>query len=292
MNSNRDVNHLMENGSVVETRYNLEKYGISGNLSWVRTAAQAALALKLHGILETTGYQSVSAKLQHASLPKISKVGALSMGDEERGTQKKVHHKKEVKNSMDDFEKGIVCVESNLYEETHYDDNGNGYDMLPSPLPLPERSALCAGSVHPSTSTTEVSPVHQSNRKLMREAHQSGVRYSDTSGNDDTGNVILGDISVDKDIDRLRDMIRKVDVGLSRCLSAGLCVGTESCEKTGFQLDLLREIDYGEGWGGRMIGQKALLNGVESLENTRKVFIANTESFVTGKIDIPLLICL
>merc|ERR1712151_1245418 len=39
------------------------------NLSWVRTAAQAAMALKLHGILDATGYASASARLQHASLP-------------------------------------------------------------------------------------------------------------------------------------------------------------------------------------------------------------------------------
>ena len=42
------------------------------NLTWVRTAAQAAVALQLHGVLETTGLPSASARLQHASLPSFN----------------------------------------------------------------------------------------------------------------------------------------------------------------------------------------------------------------------------
>ncbi len=290
MHSTRDVNQLIQNGTAIDTaRYNLEKYGLSGgNLSWVRTAAQAALALKLHGILETTGYQSVSAKLQHASLPKFSKIGTFSTGDEERTTHGEVHQKKrkeDVNDSEDDFEKGIVCVKSNLDEEAHYEDNGHGYDMLPSPLPLPERSALCAGSVLPKDLTpVEVTPSPQSIYNLPKETNQSRVRYSDTSNNDEAGALLLGDVAVDRDIDRLRDIIRTVDASLSKCLSSGLCFGAETCEKTSIQLDFLREIDNGEGWRGKMIGQRALLKGVDSLEITREASLASTESFVSGKL--------
>ena len=45
----------------------------SSNFAWVRTAAQAAMALRVHGMLETTGMQSASARLQHASLPSFGK---------------------------------------------------------------------------------------------------------------------------------------------------------------------------------------------------------------------------
>jgi hypothetical protein len=40
--------------------------------SWVRTAAQAALSIHVHAILESTGHSTASVKLQHASLPYIA----------------------------------------------------------------------------------------------------------------------------------------------------------------------------------------------------------------------------
>eukprot|EP00985_Skeletonema_marinoi_P027577 scaffold22893_cov73-Skeletonema_marinoi.AAC.1 len=48
---------------------------------WLRAAAQVAMALQFHGILETTGYESTSAKIQHASLPKFN--NAKNSWDEE-----------------------------------------------------------------------------------------------------------------------------------------------------------------------------------------------------------------
>ena len=270
----------MESQSPFDTRYNFEKYG---NLSWVRTAAQAALALKLHGILETTGYQSMSAKLQHASLPKIAKIDTLSIRDDERTHETKVVQQKEkVDQTEDDFEKGIVCVESNLEEERHFGANEHGYDMLPSPLPLTERSALCAGSQLPKV-ISEDATLKQNYIGDSNDSINSGVRYGENCSNAGACDIVLGDVSVDRDIDRLRDMIRTVDGGLSRCLSAGLCVGTESCDKLGIQVELLKELDSGEGWCRKMISQKALLSGVEVLERIQHAAVSSAESFVSGK---------
>jgi len=41
------------------------------NFEWVCTAAQAAMALQVHGFLNATGMSSYSIRLQHASLPDL-----------------------------------------------------------------------------------------------------------------------------------------------------------------------------------------------------------------------------
>ena len=113
--SNSNVNYIMDSGQADETRNSFERYGLPGNLSWVRTAAQAALALKLHGILETTGYQSVSAKLQHASLPKFSNVGTFSTGDDGKTHSEVCHEKQEV----EDTDVGFVRAQNVLVSQLH-----------------------------------------------------------------------------------------------------------------------------------------------------------------------------
>jgi len=165
------------------------------NLSWNRTAAQAALALKLHGVLETTGCQSASAKLLHASLPTIhSSGGYSSWNDIDNDDIGAIHFSSSLNNNnnnggieqplsnnkkMDsgstfecggggddnvtdtnesdlmvcEFEKGVVSIKNELKGETAIDEEGetldsccDEYDMLPAPMSLSKRSALCAGS--------------------------------------------------------------------------------------------------------------------------------------------------
>mmetsp|Transcript_10785 Transcript_10785/g.12489 ORF Transcript_10785/g.12489 Transcript_10785/m.12489 type:complete len:1540 (-) Transcript_10785:2-4621(-) len=273
----------VDQSSIMDTRKYLEKYSFTGNhnLSWVRTAAQAALALKLHGILETTGYQSVSTKLQHASLPKFSKSNTFSDGVDEGMNLRPVSSSLNGTDSEDDFEKGIVCIESSLDQETRVVNDGGGYDLLPSPLPIAERSALCAGSILPKSS--QETPIHHSDRDLSSRDStktKSRVRYGHIGSNDDSNVAILGDVSVDRDIDRLREIIRRVDASLSRCLSAGLVIGTEAYGKTGICLDILKGVDSWEGMRGKIIGQRALLSGVAALEKTRDISHDSTKSFV------------
>lgn len=262
------MNQVIHSGSATDAKRTLEKY--AGNLSWVRTAAQAALALQLHGVLETTGYQSASAKLQHASLPKFSKIGmAFATEDNDEKTNSDQDKKKTVETNID-FEDGIVCVESNLDDDSQYDYHGNGgYDLLPSPLPLSERSALCAGSKDSSNLLTK---------------NQVGVRYSDASTSFGADSMALGDVSVDRDIERLRDIIITVDKSLSRCLSSGLCVGAEGNDKIGNQINLLKAIGCGDNWCGRILNQKASLKGIEMLEMNRELSLSNTRSFISGKV--------
>jgi len=78
------------------------------NLSWIRTAAQAALALKLHGVLETTGCQSASAKLLHASLPTIhSSGGYSSWNDIDNDDIGAIHYSSSLNNNNNNNNAGI-----------------------------------------------------------------------------------------------------------------------------------------------------------------------------------------
>ena len=272
---NNESRTIKDGKSLNETK---STYRTLGNLSWVRTAAQAALALQLHGILETTGYQSASAKLQHASLPKFSKLGALTNSNDDEmgndGEENQANDETDV-----DFEEGIICIESKLDDQCALQDNysGNGFDMLPSPLPISKRSALCAGSALPIKTST-----HKSSFNTI-ETTQFGVRYQDVTSDQGIESVELGDVSVDRDISKLRDIIVSVDVSLSKCLLSYLCVGAETDCKINHQLELLKAIDIGESWRGRMIGQKALLNGIDLLEKQRRDFNFTTCSFVNGE---------
>lgn len=274
---------MMDVGFIAEARSHIEKYGIAGNLSWVRTAAQAALAIQLHGVLETTGYQSASAKLQHASLPKFSKVGAYTTHD---GNTDDVNKQEESTESSVDFEEGIVCVESNLEDTSNYDNiHGRGYDMLPSPLPLPERSALCAGSLLPTIASNATSSSMNIMNNLSK-SNEVGVHYGDVSAGKGSKSLALGDVSVDKDIERLRDIIVTVDKSLGKALSSGLCVGAESNDKISVQIDLLKAIDHGDSWRGKLISQKELLHGIESLERNLQESVIATNYFISGKFEI------
>ena len=105
-------------------------YSYQPNLSWVRSAAQAAVALKLHGVLETTGMPSASAKLQHASLPDFDN-GNPQYSEEdvtpksaERNVQERGASKD--KESTDCFENGVVAVASELESDPFGDGDDDG----------------------------------------------------------------------------------------------------------------------------------------------------------------------
>ncbi len=262
-------------GQAKDTKYFLKRYGVTSDLSWVRSAAQAALALKLHGILENTGYQSTSTKLHHASLPKFSKVKGESVGIDDTTNHISEKVATEENNIGDDFEKGIICIESCLDEENDYKNNdGSGFDVLPLPVPLHKRSALCAGSF-------------QTNQSLFSTNDNShnevGTNYGDCFNHPELSPIIVGDMSVDRDINKLRDLMRAVDESLKRGFTAGLLIGSESIDRINYQLCLLKEIDSGDSLCPRIIGQNALLHGVESLERNRNTVNDCTDQFVNGK---------
>jgi len=240
-------------------------YSYQPNLSWVRSAAQAAVALKLHGILETTGMPSASAKLQHASLPEFDN-GKQQHGEEDsndrsprstEGEQKRVSTSSA---SAGYFESGVVAVASGLETNTCDDADDEGYDMLPSPVPPPEKGVLCAGSTDQGAAANDTKVDTNA-----RYDYGSQIVQGEASNAGDNA-AVLGDLSVDRDIDKLREVIGSVDNMLNRCLAAGARIGKARQKENGLHVSILRGMDSWQGLRGELVSQRALLNGVSVLE--------------------------
>jgi hypothetical protein len=236
----------------------------ASNLEWVRTAAQAALVLKVHGLLETAGYQSTSTKLQHASLPRFA--------------SKDIHSEMDGSFVLDDGDKesddfNDKDVISELGNESH--DECYGFDLLPDPLPLPERSALCAGSIYTGYSSGNGFDVKsyssQVNSNQGKDFYGSSV------------NTNLGEIDVERDIERLRELLRRVSRSFGSCCTSLAGINENLRTRELLHVSILRNIDCWEGLRGKILSQKALLHGVSSLENSRMIGCNSFSSFFEGK---------
>mmetsp|Transcript_10434 Transcript_10434/g.19518 ORF Transcript_10434/g.19518 Transcript_10434/m.19518 type:complete len:1240 (+) Transcript_10434:95-3814(+) len=230
------------------------------NIEWVRTAAQAALILKVHGLLETAGYQSTSTKLQHASLPRFA--------------NKDVHPEMDSSFVLDDVEKHCDDFDdkdgiSELGNESN--DECDGFDLLPDPLPLPDRSALCAGSIYTRYSVGNTFDV----KSYSSQANSTQAK--DFYGSSEDTN--LGEINVERDIERLRELLRRVSTSFGSCCNSLAGINNNLRTRELLHVSILRNIDSWEGMRGKILSQKALLNGISSLENSRLVGYNSFSSF-------------
>lgn len=286
------------------------------NLSWVRTAAQAAMALKVHGMLETTGLPSASAKLQHASLPKYStssRTFAWATADEETreksdstsggesdifvdGTPRALTNAKESDPCGESFELGVVQVESELHVSNEGIDSlgDEAYELLPDPVPAPERRILCAGSsagegvksIDESPQSADIGSRKSNGKRNPTRFHYGGVpRQQSLAGGagDGTDSTFLGDFSVDDGIDKLREVIGSVDNTLSQCLTASAGIGRARRNRLRLHQDIVTGFDSWEGLRGKFITQRALLKGVSGLEQSREVSEESDLDLIDGK---------
>ena len=268
----------------------------ASDYGWVRTAAQAAIALKIHGMLETTGMPSASARLQHASLPVFP---AARRWDDLMGNE---HNKAEPVSPPEipqpvGFEDGVVQVSSELRRnskadsetdflgigETHgKNDNeeDDGYDLLPLPVPAPERRILMAADHHGSehsgsrTSSSQETRFHYGSSTLPENF---------IFGKDDESTVLLGTISIDDNIDKLREVIGSVDNTLRRCLASGGGIGKVRRDRNLVFLDLVKGFDSWEGMRGQFISQRSLLKGVTGLEHSKDLYEEGDLILIDGK---------
>jgi hypothetical protein len=238
---------------------------LAPNFAWVRTAAQAAMALQVHGILETTGMQSASARLQHASLPAFGSSARSSGWDEvdivatgggdltDEGNDPNV---REVQN----FEEGVV--------------NDDGFDLLPLPVPAPERRILTVGSTGPAGEFLGEERFH----------YGSGDLEGRFPFDDDLldGSTFLGDIAVDENIDKLREVIGSVDNTLCRCLASIGRIGKANMERLNLHLNVVRGLDSWEGMRGRFISQRPLMKGVAGVEQSKDVLEESDLALIDG----------
>lgn len=243
------------------------------DLDLVRTAAQAAMALKVHGILETTGMPSASARLQHASLP----------------TFDKSHHNKDhglddssqaatvattgaassagFSTSGGDFEDGVINVDSCLrsspvdLDDDQNSNNDDGYDLLPLPVPAPERRILCAGSSSPlprqDESRFHYGTLSQQQRLLLDNLAQDGS--------------VFGMLSVDDNVDKLRQVIGSVNKTLSKCLTSIGKTGKAELDRQAKQMEIVRGLDSWSGMRGKFVSQRSLMEGFVNIEQCKDV---------------------
>lgn len=246
------------------------------NLTWVRTAAQAAVALQLHGVLETTGLSSASARLQHASLPnfKTSQNACWVYEDGDRKGRSDSDGS-DGANKEESFEEGVMHVEDGLEpssEPSLNTDDAGGYDLLPLPVPAPERQILSVGEAHPKASK----------ETRFRYGAQEENHTDDKHGED--RRIYLGDMDVDEDIDKLRDIIGHVDNTMSQCLAGSGGIERSRAECQSLHLRILRDLDSWEGLRGKFVSQRALLKGVSGIEQSREVFEESDLALIDGKL--------
>jgi len=245
------------------------------NLAWVRTAAQAAMALKVHGMLETTGMPSASARLQHASLPSLGTSNRNSSwedDDESNTAHARVIHANATDDfegvnavAVNNFEDGVVTVHSELNSAELDTDGDDGYDLLPLPVPAPERRILNAGSDVVSTRSS-----NRENRFHYGASMVHGPYEIDREEN--TCNAFLGDIAVDENIDKLREVIGSVDNTLSRCLASLGGIVKAQRERQALHLGIVNGLDSWNGMRGKFVSQRSLLKGVCGIEQSRCLY--------------------
>jgi hypothetical protein len=258
------------------------------------------MALKVHGILETTGMQSASARLQHASLPKFDH--PTSGNDDWADEGEDTGHAATSPEDGDEceiaransFEHGVVSVQSELGAEIRQTFGDDGYDLLPLPVPAPERRILSAGASR-STPSTAQAPGDASSVSTGAggsvDSREARFHYGASSlrskfpfdEDEDSRSAFLGDISVDEHIDKLREVIGSVDNTLSRCLASSGGIGRARRERNALHLEIVQGFDSWKGLRGRFIGQRALLKGITGLEQSNEVYEESDLELIDGK---------
>ena len=216
------------------------------NLAWIRTAAQAAMALKVHGILDATGCASASAKLQHASLPSFDtskwwrgeyNTPNLSTSTSSPSNEKDAEndHGEESKESENQcFENGVVSIESEL-------ESDEDYDLLPAPAQT-------------------ISPTQSSPSQLQSTSDSSQKKFH--YGKDNP-------TSIDGDIHKLYEIINAMENTLSRCQVSSGSIADARRERNSLHLSIVKGLDSWEGLRGEIVGERALMEGVVGLEHVR-----------------------
>jgi len=247
---------------------------------WLRAAAQGAMALQFHGILETTGHESTSAKIQHASLPKFRNRPGGSWDDDEPGNKGAGRSKLsqhagssecDSPNSGTNFEAGVINVESELV----YEEDLGGYDMLPSPGPSEEHRVLNAGSAVSAKVGSSTAPITRS-----RFVYETSTQQSD--GFHDRRDSVLGSIRVDSDIDKLRDIIRSMQTQIRKLHQSSVSIQSAQAARNVTQLSLLRDVDSWGDVGDEVISQRALVEGVAALEEFSSEIEESNEAMANG----------
>ena len=241
------------------------------------------MALKVHGILETTGLPSASARLQHASLPSFDNSRSTRVWSEDEdggvGTVREVVDNLQGlgEGAEESFEEGVLHVRDELESDATADESASGYDLLPLPVPAPERRILTVGDG--TITGASRSSGRETRFRYGSPAVRDRLQYEDY---DDLNPAFLGEIAVDENIDKLREVIGSVDCTLTRCLASSGGIGRARRETLALHLDIIRGFDSWEGLRGQFVSQRALLKGVSGIEQSRDVFEESDLALIEG----------
>ena len=214
---------------------------------WLQSAARVAVDGRLPVVLETTGHESISARLQIRSLPKFC--NHRGSWDEEgthafEGASTMKIIPPSMSNQIPEFEVGAINIESELSDE----ENVGDYEMLPSPGPSNEHCVLNA--------------IISKDQELQ--PSQSRFTYGTSAEQSNETDSVLGSIRVEDDIGKLGDIIRSVHCTLNKLHQASTFIHSSNTAKNASLLSLLKDIDsWGDGGG---LSQCALIDGVATLD--------------------------
>jgi hypothetical protein len=252
------------------------------SLNWIRNAAQAAVTLKVHGILNATGMSTYSARLQHASLPEfdyhqsyrgtstqnlhpshhavVPKAAAAEsiVSAAIRRSAPSHAHSVDQQNCSDQFESSVTSVECGLDDE---------YDLLPSP-----QKGGRNGSVYEESDFAETG--------------EGGPTSLDGAAFDASD----PDSSINATIDRLRGVIVSVDDHLHRCIAAHDKIASASRSRVDLHLTIIRALDtnsYGEVDEGLnadwTMDEQYFLRGMTDMERSHEIQFHADSNFGEGK---------
>ena len=177
--------------------------------------------------------------------------------DNARGAQRLNHQERE--SVEGDFEAGVISIESELLSA----EGIGGYDLLPSPGPSEEHHVLNATNARPVSGEDISRSRYVYGTSNARQESPTTIYESHTADA-----VALGSVKVDSDIDKLKGIIKSVDLILRRLHHSSMVIEATQSTKNALQIDLLKDIDsFGDSRGG-VISQRSLVNGVAALGNS------------------------
>lgn len=181
------------------------------------------------------------------------------------------------------FEEGVMHVQDELESDPYLDqDDDNGYDLLPLPVPAPERQILNVSEAKRPEWNQKETRFRYGSPNL-----QEGISIDSP---EDEKRVFLGEMAIDENIDKLREVIGSVDNILSRCAASSGGIERSRRHKLSLHLDILRGLDSWEGLRGKFVSQRALLKGLSGIEQSKEVFEESDLALVDGEFFIRLLI--
>jgi hypothetical protein len=235
------------------------------------------VALQLHGVLETTGLPSASARLQHASLPNFNNSRNSAWNNDDDDLPRRNDSEETTEDDAEEsFEEGVLHVSDGLESDEDIVDDSMGYELLPLPVPAPERRILTVSDKRHAVQT-------EAKEARFRYGSPTLVAHLAADNLDDGQPAYLGDMFVDENIDKLREVIGSVDTTLSRCMASSGGIGRARRERLALHLDVVRGLDSWEGLRGKFVSQRALLKGVSGIEQSRDVFEESDLGLIDGK---------